>query len=250
MLLNPNMNISLMVNALAPMRASGLAVDNQQTTSYVTLVLVVAVHLFGFAWLINNKVVQPVVKESMSPMIVSFVASVATQMTVAKESTVPILKKIAIKKQPQVVSAKLPIAELVPVESTKQESLDKDSTQQTSIEAAKTSEFVEEVKQKVEAEAEAVIEPPRFGAAYLNNPAPEYPSLSRRFGEQGRVLLRVLVSISGNAENVQIESSSGFVRLDQAAIQAVKGWRFIPAKKNSQPISAYVLVPVKFSLDG
>jgi protein TonB len=68
--------------------------------------------------------------------------------------------------------------------------------------------------------------------------------------EQGIVLLRVLVSLSGQAESVQIENSSGSSRLDQAALKAVKLWSFIPAKRNNQPLSAYVLVPVRFSLTG
>ena len=96
------------------------------------------------------------------------------------------------------------------------------------------------------AEAQALIEPPRFGAAYLNNPAPAYPPLSRRLGEQGRVLLKVLVSEAGLAEKIQIDTSSGYEKLDLAAVDAVKKWSFIPAKRSSQPISAYVLVPIKF----
>ena len=96
---------------------------------------------------------------------------------------------------------------------------------------------------------EDIIEPPRFGVSYLNNPAPDYPSMSRRLGEEGRVLMRVLVSVEGAAEDVQIEKTSGSERLDNAAVNAVKRWRFVPAKKNNQPLSAYVRVPMKFSLD-
>jgi periplasmic protein TonB len=96
---------------------------------------------------------------------------------------------------------------------------------------------------------EDIIEPPRFGVSYLNNPAPDYPSMSRRLGEEGRVLMKVLVSAEGSAEDVQIEKTSGSERLDNAAVNAVKRWRFIPAKKNNQPLSAFVLVPMKFSLD-
>jgi protein TonB len=62
------------------------------------------------------------------------------------------------------------------------------------------------------------------------------------------VLLRVLVSEKGDAANVEVDSGSGSERLDQAALNAVKKWRFIPAKRNNQPISAYVIVPIKFSL--
>ena len=61
--------------------------------------------------------------------------------------------------------------------------------------------------------------------------------------------MKVLVSTEGAAEDVQIEKSSGYERLDNAAVTAVKRWRFIPAKRNNQPLSAYVLVPMKFSLD-
>jgi protein TonB len=107
---------------------------------------------------------------------------------------------------------------------------------------------VAEAPAKIAAVAEPAIEPPRFGAAYLNNPAPTYPPLSRRTGEQGRVLLKVLVSENGLAESVQLDSSSGYEKLDRAAIEAVKKWSFVPAKRSNQPVSAYVLVPVKFSL--
>lgn len=99
-------------------------------------------------------------------------------------------------------------------------------------------------------EMKEVIEPPKFGAAYLHNPAPKYPPLSRRIGEEGRVLLRVLVAASGAAESVEIEAGSGSARLDQAALDAVKKWRFIPAKRDKEPISAFVIVPIQFTLNG
>ena len=84
--------------------------------------------------------------------------------------------------------------------------------------------------------------------SYLNNPAPDYPPLSRRLNEEGRVLMRVLVSADGSAEDVRVTKSSGSERLDNAAVDAVKRWRFVPATRNNQPLSAYVLVPIKFSL--
>ncbi len=93
-------------------------------------------------------------------------------------------------------------------------------------------------------------QPPNFNAAYLNNPAPNYPSLSRRLGEQGRVLLRVQVMEDGTAGSVELQTGSGSTRLDQAALEAVKKWRFIPAKRGEQPISASVVVPLRFSIEG
>ena len=61
------------------------------------------------------------------------------------------------------------------------------------------------------------VAPPRFDADYLQNPAPVYPGLSRRIGEQGKVILHVLVSADGRARKVELRTSSGFERLDNAA---------------------------------
>lgn len=95
----------------------------------------------------------------------------------------------------------------------------------------------------------APIEPPRFDMAYLNNPAPAYPGVSRRMKEQGRVILRVLVSAAGEAQNVEVRTSSGSQRLDRAAVDAVRRWRFAPARRGAESISAWALVPILFELD-
>ncbi|MDP1539829.1 MAG: energy transducer TonB [Moraxellaceae bacterium] len=89
---------------------------------------------------------------------------------------------------------------------------------------------------------------PRFDAAYLNNPSPAYPMQSRRLNEAGRVLLRVQVSETGNALQVQLHQSSGYSRLDQAALDAVKRWRFVPARRGDIAISEWVIVPITFNL--
>jgi protein TonB len=91
---------------------------------------------------------------------------------------------------------------------------------------------------------------PNFNAAYLNNPAPDYPPISRRLGEQGLVLLQVQVTADGAAGSVELQTGSGSTRLDQAALEAVKKWRFIPAKRGEQLVSASVVVPIRFSLEG
>ena len=91
--------------------------------------------------------------------------------------------------------------------------------------------------------------PPRFDADYLKNPAPTYPALARRLGEQGRVLLRVVVRPDGTPEAIELRRSSGSTRLDEAALEAVKKWRFVPARHGDTPITATVIVPIVFSLD-
>ena len=97
--------------------------------------------------------------------------------------------------------------------------------------------------------AEAVIIPPKFNADYLDNPVPGYPSLSKRLGEQGKVMLRVLVNSQGFPDKVEIDKSSGFARLDNAALQAVEHWKFVPARQGAQAVIASVIVPVSFILE-
>lgn len=87
-------------------------------------------------------------------------------------------------------------------------------------------------------------------AVYLRNPKPTYPSLSRRMSEQGTVMLRVFVNAVGDATRVDLKESSGFPRLDKAALEAVEGWKFVPAKKGERAVAAWVVVPIKFSLKG
>ena len=98
------------------------------------------------------------------------------------------------------------------------------------------------------APAPAPIVPPNFNADYLNNPPPVYPAQSRRMGEQGRVVLRVYVSEQGLPAQVEMRTSSGHPRLDEAALATVKQWKFVPARRGETPVGAWVLVPISFSL--
>ena len=89
---------------------------------------------------------------------------------------------------------------------------------------------------------------PRFDAAYLHNPAPEYPVLSRRMREEGKVQLRVFVETSGRPSQVQLKTSSGSARLDKAAQDAVRRWKFTPARRGETQVAAWVIVPIVFNL--
>lgn len=95
----------------------------------------------------------------------------------------------------------------------------------------------------------ATIVPPGFAAAYLHNPPPAYPPLSRRLGEEGKVLLRVAVSAEGAAEAVDVQAGSGFPRLDRAAVEAVRAWRFVPARQAGRAVPGIVIVPIRFALE-
>ncbi len=102
---------------------------------------------------------------------------------------------------------------------------------------------------KPEISPEPEIAPPRSDAAHLNNPAPSYPSMSRRLGEQGRVVLNVYILADGTVGEVKIKQSSGFSRLDDAALQAVKKWRYQAARRGQQAIDFWYVQPLSFSLN-
>ncbi len=87
------------------------------------------------------------------------------------------------------------------------------------------------------------------GIEYLQAPRAEYPPLSKRLGEQGKVILRVLVNDKGRPEQIEIQKSSGSARLDEAARQAVSRALFKPFIDNGRAVAGSVSVPISFQLD-
>jgi len=83
---------------------------------------------------------------------------------------------------------------------------------------------------------------------YNINPTPVYSPESQAAGEQGKVLLNLFINAQGFVQKAELKASSGYSRLDQSAINAVKNWRFIPAKRGEQSVDSWIVVPVLFSL--
>ncbi len=96
---------------------------------------------------------------------------------------------------------------------------------------------------------EGAYSPAIFAADYLSNPRPAYPPLARRRGEEGQVLLRVLVSTAGRAAQLELQQSSGSALLDEAAQAAVRQWKFVPAQRGGVAVESRVLVPIVFRLE-
>ncbi len=90
------------------------------------------------------------------------------------------------------------------------------------------------------------LTPAHVDPNYLHRPNPVYPALSKRLREEGTVLLRVNLDAQGIILDISIEKSSGFQRLDQAAHEAVKQWRFVPAKRGQVAMPSSALVPIEF----
>lgn len=234
--------------------------EQRQSGSWLGMLAVVLLHatLIWYVFIHTETVVIPPKPE---PMTVSLITLPAKKEEAPAPEIVPIIKQKPVEKpviKPKETPVKpverpTPVVERI-VEPTADTPRFEASTQPAAppMEAPAAASAkpapapAAPPKQEVVEEKE---EPPKFGVAYLNNPPPEYPKLAKRAGEEGRVLLKVLVSIDGRPETVEISKSSGFERLDTAAINAVKQWRFEPARKGGKPLSAAVIVPLAFTLN-
>ncbi len=234
--------------------------------SWIALGLVVCAHLAAFAVLrpqpqslLLETVPEPIKVSLLSaPQAAPQKPKPAADLTQKVEKTVKpkIIEKKLIKypaKQAPTVR-KTPVSKPVVAHSQSSPHAAAVSVKQTSPSVAETSSQPIATPVATSISKPATDSPsyqaPSFNAAYLDNPAPNYPSVSRRLGEQGKVLLRVQVASDGKADSVALHTSSGSNRLDQAALAAVKKWRFVPAKRGGQAVSASVVVPVSFSIEG
>jgi protein TonB len=95
---------------------------------------------------------------------------------------------------------------------------------------------------------EGVSIPHISGARILSKTEPAYPNISRLREEEGIVLLRITITAFGAIGSVSVEKTSGFARLDEAAMKAVREWRFAPAMRGSEAIATTTTVPVRFEL--
>jgi len=86
------------------------------------------------------------------------------------------------------------------------------------------------------------VQLPSTDADYLQNPKPVYPAMSKRLGEQGKTIVRVLIGTDGLPRQASIRQSSGYERLDEAARNAVMSWRYVPGKRNG------VVEPMEFNV--
>jgi protein TonB len=93
------------------------------------------------------------------------------------------------------------------------------------------------------------VELPSSDADYLHNPKPSYPPLSKRLGEQGKVVVRTLIGADGVPQKTEIKQSSGFDRLDQSALATALRWRYVPGKRAGVAEAMWFNVPFSFVLE-
>ncbi len=83
---------------------------------------------------------------------------------------------------------------------------------------------------------------------YRENVPPVYPEMARIRGYEGVVLVYAEILPDGRVGNMKIRKSSGYAILDKSAVEAVKPWKFEPAKKSGKPLTVWVELPIKFVL--
>jgi len=93
------------------------------------------------------------------------------------------------------------------------------------------------------------VELPSSDASYLQNPAPAYPAISKRLGEQGKVVVRVLIGADGAPQRAEVKRSSGYDRLDRSAIDYVMTCRYVPGKVGGVPQAMWYEAPVNYVLE-
>ena len=97
--------------------------------------------------------------------------------------------------------------------------------------------------------SQPAVQMPSSDADYLQNPKPAYPSISRRLNEQGKTTVRVLIGADGQPQRAEISKSSGFSRLDDAALATVMRWRYVPGKRGGVPEPMWFNVPINWVLE-
>jgi periplasmic protein TonB len=222
-----------------------MASFNPPGTSRIGMLAAIALHATAAVAVFNVVTIPPQPAPSAAPIIVSMITAPVPE-PVRPEPVVEIPKPQPVVKPPEPVKKQLLVAEKPAVEPAAAA-----PAPPPVVEASPPPTAAAPAQASVAAPTEpapvAPI-PPSFDAAYLNNPAPAYPSMSKRMEEQGTVILHVFVNADGSAGTVELHTSSGAARLDQAALDTVKRWRFSPAKQGAQALAAWVLVPISFSL--
>ena len=196
------------------------------------LAIVIALHAGVFLLILAAKTVAPKIMEM--PLIVDLLQPPEAQKE-PEAKPLPVVRPQPVRQKPvPVPKAPVPVIE---------------TTTSTAPAPATAIAAPPENKAANAAPAEESFSQARFDANYLRNPAPPYPSLSKRMGEEGKVVLRVSVNPEGTADSVDIKTSSGSPRLDESAQKTVRNWKFVPAKRGDAPVQSWVLVPIIFKLE-
>jgi protein TonB len=201
------------------------------------LAIVFAAHLALFYFIYSGMLFRMVDAAIPQAVLVTFVAPPAPKEAPAEPKTLP-LAKIAPPELPQVPVPVIQVA-VAPV-----------NTIRVTHAVAPVASVAAPVA-AVSAPPAPVSSAPKTitsGVEYIQAPQPVYPEMSRKMGEQGKVILRILVNENGKPGQVQVQTSSGSARLDEAGRQAALRAVFKPHMEDGRAVAVYVIVPLNFQL--
>ena len=205
------------------------------------LIAVLAVHAGVLGWI--QHLAAPAWHTPNAPVVMA--ASVWTEAPVAKPAPrMPIAAPVP--QRPAPTSASTPSAS-VPSASALTAPTPLEASPNAVSDTARAASAASPMPPPARAAETIVL--PSADADHLHNPPPAYPRMSRRLGEQGTVVLRVRISAQGLPESVVLRTSSGYARLDQAALDAVLRWRFVPGQRSGVAEAMWFNVPVRFVLE-
>ncbi len=232
---------------LLPIEAADMPA-NWRRPAGVALAAALAAMLHGgiLAWFLSRPAPEPVTAAAPLPMI--DIALSAPASPAVAQPVDPPREPPKPKKKPDPAPAKKPKPKPKPVhkESVVKPAEPREETQETAPAAPAP-------PAPVRAEASSPKSEPFIPASsdanYLHNPRPVYPGIARSRHWEGLVLLRVFVTPDGRCAEISVQRSSGHDVLDESALEAVKRWQFVPAKRGDTAQASWVTVPIEFRLE-
>ncbi len=192
--------------------------------NWVAILLIIAIHAGGLMMLATLNIIA-VPKLKIDPMVVTLIPDLAPPPP-SKPKPIPVVlpPPTVLDVPPPVVALNLPTPNIVPTPAPTPQA------------------------QPTPAPAPAKTVSVDLDAATVAGTPPAYPIESRRRHEQGTVKLRVVIGTDGRVKDISIASSSGFERLDKAALDAVRRWRFQPQMQAGVAVEAVGTLPIPFRL--
>ncbi|WP_416561030.1 energy transducer TonB [Limnohabitans sp. yimb22184] len=195
----------------------------------------------GVVWLVVHPLASPSLPGASDPVILASVVAEIPVAVAQPVQTTPTRPAQALAQRPAVQQTVTPEPQTAPREFAP-------ATSAAPTPTAAAAPLTTGSARPASPAAQAVVLP-SSDADYLNNPPPAYPRMSRRMGEQGTVLVRVFINAEGRAEKADIRTSSGYPRLDDAALETVQRWRYVPGQRAGQAEAMWFNVPIRFVLD-
>jgi len=211
-------------------------------------ILVLLLHIYVLTWWLRPAETETHTSETLIEVSMISIASPKPKIaSLPPPPAPPVLEK---KIEPKKTTAKPVVKKTTPVEPTTQDYAPASkASEQQAVDQNSSAQAAQASESKVTSTAtELPFTEAIYNASYLHNPPPEYPAIATARGWEGKVKVRVHVSAEGLSERVEIAVSSGREVFDEAALENVKKYRFVPAKRGETPVPSTVVVPIDFHL--